>query len=230
MKRRLTKTVTVTTAVALVAALGTGAAEFTARNVIENRIAAAAPALGNDVAVGVAADWALWDLARENIPRLDISSDDARLGRLAQVRVRARLDDVRLGGRATVGSTHAEVTVPTQSIGAAIRAAAGSVPVTAVTTDPEKGTVLAAVGPGGAGQLTLRPVLADGKVTLAVDGFTVFGRSVPASRLGMGSGGLGSEPGAPKEYPLGLRATSAEVQPDGLHVTLTGGPSPLTGT
>ncbi|MGW0750617.1 LmeA family phospholipid-binding protein [Streptomyces sp. NPDC002587] len=236
MRQRLTKTravvrrhlvLTVTTAVLLAAVLATGAAEYTARNVLRGRIAEAAPGLGDDVAVSASGDWVLWDLVRESIPRLDISSDDARLGPLSHLCVRARLDDVRLGERSTVGGTHAEVTASTQSIAAAIRTAAPSVPVAAVTTDPAEGTVLAAVGPAGAGQLTLRPVLADGKVTLAVDGLTVFGRSVPTSRFAAGDRVLGPEPGAPKDYPLGLEATSVHVRPDGLHVILTGGPSSL---
>ncbi|MFF4421761.1 LmeA family phospholipid-binding protein [Streptomyces sp. NPDC001549] len=238
MKRPLTRTraalrrrtaLTITVAVVLPAVVATGAAEYTVRHHIHNRVAKAAPGLGDDVAVGVAGGWALWDLAHESIPRLDISSDDARVGRLSQVRVRARLDDVRLGGTTTVGGTHADVTVSTQSLAAAIREAVPSVAVAAVTTDPAKGTVLADVGPGGLGQLTLRPVLADGKVTLAVDGLTLFGRSVPTDRLGIGASGFGPQAGTPKEYPLGLAATSAEIRPDGLHVSLTGGPSTLSG-
>ncbi|MFD7260423.1 LmeA family phospholipid-binding protein [Streptomyces sp. NPDC059874] len=227
LRRHLVRTVTI--AVVLAAVIATGAAEFAARSVIRDRVARAAPALGDDVVVDAAGGWAVWDLAQERIPRLDISSDAARVGRLSGVRVRARLDDVRLGSGATVGSTRAEVTASTQSIATAIRTAVPSVPLSAVTTDPARGTVLAAVGPGGAGQLTLRPVLADGKVTLSVDGLTVFGRSVPAERLGMGDGALGSVSDAPKDYPLGLKATAVRVQPDGLHIDLTGGPSPLPG-
>ncbi|WKD30927.1 DUF2993 domain-containing protein [Streptomyces xanthophaeus] len=238
MKRPLTRiraalrrrtVLTITVAAVLLAVVATGAAEYIVRHRIQSRVAQAAPGLGDDVAVGVAGGWALWDLAHESIPRLDISSDDARVGRLSQVRVRARLDDVRLGGTTTVGGTHADVTVSTQSLAAAIRDAVPSVAVSAVTTDPAKGTVLADVGPGGLGRLTLRPVLADGKVTLAVDGLTLFGRSVPTDRLGIGAGGFGPQAGAPKEYPLGLAATSAEVRPDGLHVSLTGGPSTVSG-
>ncbi|MGW6846451.1 LmeA family phospholipid-binding protein [Streptomyces sp. NPDC054958] len=236
MKHALTRTravlrrhlvLTITATVLLLAVLATGAAEYTVRGVIHSRVLKAAPGLGDDVAVGVAGGWALWDLAHESIPRLDVSSDDAQVGRLSQVRVRARLDDVRLGGTTTVAGTHADVTVSTQSLAAAIRAAVPSVAVAAVTTDPARGTVLADVGPGGLGRLTLRPVLADGKVTLAVDGFTLFGRSVPTDRLGIAAGGLGPQAGAPKDYPLGLVATSAEVRPDGLHVALTGGRSTL---
>ncbi|MFE3765845.1 DUF2993 domain-containing protein [Streptomyces sp. NPDC059104] len=216
---------TVTGAVAAVAVAATGAAESAAGAVIRHRVAEAAPGLGDALTVGVGGDWALWDLAHGSIPRLDVGSDNARVGRLSGVRVRARLDDVRFGGRATVGGTRAEVTVSPGAIADAIRATAPAVTVASVTADPAAGTVLAAVGPGGAGRLTLRPALADGKVTLAVDGLTVFGRTVPAGRLGLD--GLGPGPDARAAYPLGLRATSAEVRADGLHVSLEGGPGPL---
>lgn len=225
LRRR--RALTVTAAVVLVAVLAAGAAEFTARGLVRARVAEGAPALGEDVTVGADGGWVLWGLLRERIPRLDVSSDDAKAGRLDHLRVRARLDDVRLGPKATVGASHARVTAPTQSVAAAIRAAAPSVRVGTVTTDPARGTVLASVGPGGAGQLTLRPVLADGRVTLSVEGLTLFGRSVPADRLGAGEGALGASPGAPKEYPLGLKATSVRVEPDGLHVDLAGGPAGL---
>ncbi|WCD84451.1 hypothetical protein KPP03845_100774 [Streptomyces xanthophaeus] len=239
MNRRLPKipavlrrhlALTVTAVVALVVAAATGAAELTARHMIRARVAAAAPALGEEVAVSTAGDWALWDLAGRTIPRLEVRSDDARLGPLPGARVRAQLDDVRLGAPATVGSTRVQVTASPRSLAAAIRAAVPSVTVGSVTPDPAEGTVLAAVGPGGAGRLTLRPVLADGKVTFTVDGFTLFGRSVPTGALGTGSGVLGPEAGAGQDYPLGLRATSVQVRPDGLHIALEGGRSTVRAT
>ncbi|WP_079407190.1 LmeA family phospholipid-binding protein [Streptomyces sp. 3211] len=228
LRRHLLLTVTAT--VLLLAVVGTGVAEYTVRGVIQNRVVKAAPGLGADVAVGVAGGWALWNLAQGSIPRLDISSDEARVGRLSHVRVRARLDDVRPGDTTTVGGSRVQVAVSTQSLAAAIREAVPSVAVGRVTTDPAQGKVLAEVGPGGVGRLALRPVLADGKVTLAVDALTLFGRYVPTDRLGIGEGGLGPQAGAPKEYPLGLAATSAEVRPDGLHIALAGGPSVLSHT
>ncbi|MEU8518829.1 hypothetical protein [Streptomyces sp. NPDC048577] len=220
---------TVSAVVALVSVVVVGAAEYTARAVIRHRITEAAPALGDDVVIGTGGDWAAWHLARRRIPRLLVSSDDAVIGPLPRVRVRVRLDGVRLGERATVTATHARVSVPTESLAAAIRTVVPSVAVHEVTTDPARGTVLAAVGPGGAGQLTLRPVLADGRVTLAVDGLRVFGRSVPTDRLVTDGAGLGSRAGTPRTYPLGLRATSARVRSEGLEVTLVGGRSALDG-
>ncbi len=45
----------------------------------------------------------------------------------------------------------------------------------------------------------------------------------------MGYGGPGPEADALREYALGLKATSVHVEPDGLRVALTGGPSAPTG-
>ncbi|MFE2232669.1 DUF2993 domain-containing protein [Streptomyces sp. NPDC059442] len=228
-RRRLVPVLTAV--VAVLAVVAAGAAEYTARAVIRDRIARAAPALGDDVTVSTAGDWALWGLARRTIPSLRVGSDDAAFGPLPRVGVRLRLDGVRLAGEPAVSGSRAQVTVPTESLAAALRAAAPSVQVSGVATDPARGTVLAGVGPGGAGLLTLRPVLADGKVTFTVESLTVFGRSVPVGRLGAGGGfgvdGPGPRTGTPKEYPLGLRATSLRVRPDGLHVDLAGGPSRL---
>jgi hypothetical protein len=83
------------------------------------------------------------------------------------------------------------------------------------------------VGPGGLGQLTLRPTLKDGRASLAVAGLSVFGQAVPTSELGSAADGLGAAAGRQSAYPLGLRTTSAQVVAQGLRITLTGGPSTL---
>ncbi|MFI1400438.1 LmeA family phospholipid-binding protein [Streptomyces sp. NPDC020681] len=226
LRRRPALTITTAVALAAVAAAGTG--ELTARHMIRSRIATAAPALGDTLTVSTGGSWALWDMTQQHIPRLEISSDDAHLGPLPQVSVDARLDDVRLGDEARVSSTHAEVTVPTYSIGAAVQAAAPAAAVSSVATDPAGGTIAVGLGPGGQGQLTLRPAIVDGKVLFSVDGLTVFGRAVPPSRLGSIGSGLGAGAGAQEgRYPLGLKATSLRVGEDGVRVTLIGGPSTL---
>lgn len=66
LRRRLVLTVTVT--VVLLAVVATGTAEYTVRHRIQSRVAKAAPGLGDDVSVGVADGWALWDLAHGSIP------------------------------------------------------------------------------------------------------------------------------------------------------------------
>jgi len=224
--RRRSRTRVVAVSALLAVALA-GAGEFTARQLVRDRVAAAAPALGSRVTVGASGGPLLWDLANRNIPQLDISSDDAQVGPLSGVAVRARLDDVRLGGTATDRSTRVELSVPVQSIGAALGAAAPNLPVTSVTADPAAGTIQAVVGPGGLGRLILKPVLQDGRATLAPTRLTVFGRDVPSSELGAAGSGLGASTGPAAPYPLGLTVASVTVMPTGLRVVLTGGPSTL---
>ncbi|GAA4996673.1 LmeA family phospholipid-binding protein [Kitasatospora paranensis] len=225
--------------VALAVLCAAGAGELTARDLLRDRIAGAAPALGGDVTVGGAGGSVLWDLMTRHIPRLDVGSDHAGLGPLPDVSFRAHLDDVRLGGpgRGSVAGTRAEVTVPTGSIGAAVeavvRATHPSMPVASVDTDPAAGTVTVALGPGGVGLLTLRPAVTGGRVTLTVASLTVLGRPVAADALGGPGGlggGLGALPGPQRPYPLGLTATSVRTLPTGLTITLKGGPSTLGGS
>ena len=217
---------TVAASVALVAVVAAGAGELTARNVIQNRIAKAAPAALGSVTVNEGGS-ALWDVMNKHIATLDISSSTAHFGPLSGVSVQAQLDNVRLGGKARMSGAHAVFTVPAQSIGNAVQAAVGSVPVTSVTTDPASGTIAVALGPAGIGQLTLHPVISGGKLSLPVAGLTVFGRSVPPSSLGKAGRGLGSAAGSQRAYPLSLKATSLHVLPDGVQVTLSGGPGNL---
>ncbi|MFJ1708644.1 LmeA family phospholipid-binding protein [Kitasatospora sp. NPDC088346] len=224
-RRRRAALVSAVAALTVVAAAGAG--EYAARGLIRHRVLAAAPSLGGDPAVHPDGS-ALWDLLHRRIPRLDVSSDDALVGPLAHASVRAHLDGVRLGGTtARVAGSHAEVTVPTASIGAAVQDAVPSMPVGAVTTDPAAGTVVVTLGRGGIGRLTLRPTLDAGRVSFPVAELTLLGRSVPPERLGAAAHGLGPAAGPQRPYPLALRATTATVLPDGVRITLDGGPADL---
>lgn len=210
-------------AVATLVVGGTG--ELVARHVIRDKVAGRVPALGSDVSVSESGGLALWDLVNGDIPELEVSSDDATFGRLSQVEVNAQLHDIHLGAVPTVSSTDAEISVSTQSIAAAIESAAPSLTVSSVATDPSAGTLTAAVGPGGIGRLTLKPALSDGKVTFDATSLTVMGEAVPLGGLGQ----TGTGAGVQQTYPLGLKATALSVTPDGVQVTLRGGPSTLGG-
>ncbi|WP_152627370.1 LmeA family phospholipid-binding protein [Streptacidiphilus melanogenes] len=221
-RRRVTAVVAVLAVTALTTA-GTG--EWAADRLIRDRIAAAAPGLGADLTVS-AEGSALWDLARQQIPRLDLSSDDATLGRLGPVDVRIRLDDVRFGGRATtVDGATAEVTVPLGAVADAVQAAAPSVTVDGATADPQAGTVTVALGFGGAAQLTLRPTVTDGQVVVTAVSAQVLGQALAPERLAALTKGM--DQGAGHAYPLGLHATSVQVEVDGLRIELTAGPGTL---
>jgi hypothetical protein len=224
----------VASAVAVVGLIASEGGELTARQLIRDRVAAAAPALGRDLTVSEGGGPALWDLARRDIPTLDIGSDDAEVGSLSAVSVQAQLDDVRLAGRRTVAAARVEVTVPPQALASAVQAAVPSASVSSVTAGPGTGTITMAVGPAGLGQLTLHAAVVDGRVSVTVAALTVFGRSVPPGRLGdpgTTTSGPGSALGREGPYPLGLKATSVLVLPDGgLRVALSAGPGPLPTT
>jgi hypothetical protein len=215
----------VAAALAVTASVAAGAGEYAAGRMIRDRIAAAAPGLGADLTVG-ASGSALWDVAAQRIPRLDVSSDDATLGQLGSVDVQAHLDDVRFDGTApTVAGSSAEVTVPDQAVADAVQAAAPNMTVDGVSAQPGSGTLVVALGLGGAAQLTLRPAVRDGRVVVTAVSATVLGEALPADRLAALTGGL--DRGAGHAYPLGLHATSVTVTTDGLRIQLRGGPSPL---
>jgi hypothetical protein len=226
--RRHRAAAAIVASVALAAFVATDAGESMARNMIQGRITKAASALGS-VTVSEGGS-ALWDVMSKHIPYVNITGRNANLGPLSQVSVQLQLENVRFGGKATVSGAHAEFTVPVQSIGDAVQTAVPYVPVTSVTTDPASGTIAVALGPGGGGQLTLHPVIAGGKLSLPVAGLTVLGRSVPFGSLGMAGRGFGPASGVQRAYPLRLKATSLQVLPDALQVTLSGGPGILAGS
>lgn len=223
------RVLTALTVVALILVSAGVSGEVVAQNMITDKITGKVPSLGA-VSVSENGSLALWDVLNKRIPELDISSSDATLGQFTQVSVNAQLDGVTLGSTPTVTSTRAEITVPLQSIAAAIQSKASSMAVSSVTTDPAAGTVTAAIGPGGIAQLTLKPALANGRVTFSATSLTVMGRPLPLSALGQAGNGLGSNSGTQQPYPLGMKATALTVGSDGVQVTLSGGPSSLQGT
>ncbi|MFE0462389.1 LmeA family phospholipid-binding protein [Kitasatospora sp. NPDC058965] len=204
----------------LVAAAGGG--ELTVRRLTRDRIDRAAPALGGGLAVDEPGS-ALWHAVDGRIPRLDITARNAQVGAVGGLGVRVRLRDLRPGhGRTAVGSSSAEVAVPTGSIAAAVRARIPSLPVAGVTDDPAAGTVTVVLGAGGLGRIVLRPQLTGGRVGLGVTGASLLGRPLPSDRVGQLAAALDAAT-AGRPYPLAMTATALRVTDDGLRVTLTGG-------
>ncbi|WP_052849053.1 LmeA family phospholipid-binding protein [Streptomyces avicenniae] len=223
-RRRTVRVTAVVLAALLLLATG---AEVLARTVLHRRIAEAAErSLGDgaDVSTG---GLALAAAVTGRLPYIEVSGDAATVGRLGGVRVQARAEDVRAAGPgATAARTHAEVTVPTAAIGRAARSGDRGLPVGDVTADPAAGTLTVALGDGGLGHVTLRPVLRDGRVSTEVAGAEVLGIPLPAGttdRIADSIGDLGGD-GA---YPLGLRPTTVGVTDEGIHVVLDGGPTRL---
>lgn len=220
------------TAVALaVVLLAGGVTELAARALLHNRLAAAADrALGKGSSVDVEGGSALADLLDRHLDAVTVANDDATLGRIPDVSVRARLDDIRLTGErsGTVARTHADIEIPATSLQSMTADRDSQLPVSAVHFDDEADTVTLELGQGGLGHVTLQPRVQDGRMALHLESATILGRAAPARLVDRIQDGLAQRTDA--AYPLGLKATSVQVTSTGLSVDLDGGPTALPGS
>lgn len=230
MRRRIW--IALTTAGALVAVPLCG--ELLARSVLQDRVrAAASRALDGDLDIGLASRPALLQLADKRLPFVEVDSAHAHLGRVSDAQVHARLDDVRLSGgdprRATMAAARVTVLVPSAAV-AGMVGDFGSAPVTGVRTDPRADTLTLVMGRSGLATVTLRPEIKDGRVGMTVIAVEIMGRTAPdamTDRLRDAVEGQATE----RDYPLGLEATFARVEGDGIHVRLaTDSPATLPRT
>ncbi|MEV0176144.1 LmeA family phospholipid-binding protein [Streptomyces sp. NPDC050803] len=215
----------VTAVVLAVVLLGAVVAEVAARTLLHGRLTAAAGrALGQDVDVDVEGGPAVLDLFDRHLDAVTFTSGHAALGRIPDVSVQARLDDLRLtGGRSvSVARTHAEVEVPAASL----QEMTGRLPVTGVRLDDRADTIALDLQ-GGLGRATLQPRLEDGHVTLRLEDAEFLGGPAPAALVDRIETGLGERTDA--DYPLGLTATAVDVTATGLSITLDGDHTRLTG-
>ncbi|MFI6492973.1 DUF2993 domain-containing protein [Streptomyces sp. NPDC050564] len=205
-------------------------AELLARSVLQDRIrTAASRALDGDLDIGLASRPALLQLADKRLPFVEVDSAHAQFGRVLDAQVHAQLDDVRLiggdPGRATVAAARVAVLIPPSAV-ARMMGDFGGMPVTGVRTDPRADTLTLVVGRAGLGTVTLRPEIKDGRVRTTVIAVEIMGRTAPdamTDRMRAAVEGRAKE----RDYPLGLEATSARVEGDGIHVRL-GTDSPAT--
>ncbi len=231
VRRRATRRgrITRTVALSVTAVLGlAGVGEAAARHVLESRMAdGVGRALGTRVTVDTGAGLALPALLGRRLGHVTLSGDNARLGRLTGASVRITLEGVDLAGPTrTVAQARATVTIPAGSLAEAIGDSGPGLPVSGARTDPATGTVLLALGPGGTGRLTLKPVLVDGRVTLAATDLQFLGRAITGPQLDRINTRL-AERDERSDYPLSLTPVSLTVTPAGLALTLASGPTEL---
>ncbi|MFE7170407.1 hypothetical protein [Streptomyces sp. NPDC057616] len=219
------------TAVALaVVLLAVGVTELTARALLHSRVAAAADrALGKGSSVDVDDGSALVDLLHRHLDSVTVANDHATLGRIPDVSVRVRLDDIRLTGErsGTVARTHAVVEIPATSLQSMTGDRDSRLPVTAVHFDDEADTVTLELGQGGLGQVTLQPRVEEGRMVLHLDSATILGRAAPGRLVDRIQDGLAQRTDV--AYPLGLKATSVDVTTTGLSFGLDGASTSLSG-
>ncbi|MFD8418457.1 DUF2993 domain-containing protein [Streptomyces sp. NPDC059466] len=221
MRRR---TVTALACVGVLLALPVGG-ELLARAELRHRVrtAMASRVPDGDLHIGLSSRPALLQLADRRLPFVEVDGTHARIGRIPDASFHARLDGVRLtggaDGRAEVASARVTVLIPPSAV-AGLTGDSGGLPVTAVRTDPRRDTLTLLIGQGGLGSVTVRPETVGGRVRMTVTSVEVMGRPAPDAverRIRDAVAQLA----APEDYPLGLRATSARVEEDGIHVRLT---------
>ncbi|MFI8232490.1 LmeA family phospholipid-binding protein [Streptomyces sp. NPDC085900] len=213
------------TALALtVVLLAATAAELAARALLQDRLATAAGrALGRNSTVDIDGGPALLALLDRHLDAVTIGNDHATLGRIPDVSVRARLQDVRLTGEraGTVAAIHAAVEVPATSLEDLTGTKGSRLPVTDVHLDEKADTITLGLGQAGLGQATLQPRLQDGHVTLHLENAEILGRPAPLRLVDRIQNTLTTRTAA--DYPLGLKATSLDVTPTGLSIGLDAG-------
>ncbi|MEU6538484.1 DUF2993 domain-containing protein [Streptomyces sp. NPDC047000] len=218
---------TVTGAVLAALLLTTAAAEFTARALLHDRLAAAAGrSLGRGSDIEVEGGPALLDLLDRRLDAVDISNDDATMGRLHGVSVHARLDGIRMTGArsGTVAHTHCDLVIPADALKDGVSGPGSRLQVTGVRLDDEADTVTLDLQ-GGFGRAVLEPRVEDGRLAMRLTGVEIFGRPAPQNLVDRLESRLTDR--AEATYPLDLRVTRADVTATGLAVTLEGGASKL---
>ncbi|MFE3268769.1 DUF2993 domain-containing protein [Streptomyces sp. NPDC059215] len=199
------------------------AGELVARAELQHRIrtAVASRVPAGSLAVGLSSRPALLQLTDRRLPFVELDATHARVGRIPDASFHARLEGVRLTGgdrRAEVASARVTVLVPPGAL-AGPTGDSGGLPVTGVRTDPRRGTVTLLFGQGGLGSVTVRPGITGGRVRMTVTSVEIMGRAAPEAVARRVRDAVAGRAG-PADYPLGLRATSARVEGDGVHVAL----------
>ncbi|MFD4531708.1 DUF2993 domain-containing protein [Kitasatospora sp. NPDC059803] len=221
---RITRAVVLPVAVVLALA---GGGEAVTRHVLESRIAdRMGKALATRVTVDTGAGPALLTVLDRHLDHVTLGADNAHLGPLTGASVRITLDDLHLAEPATASDVRATVTIPADSLAETIRDSGQGVPVSSTRTDPATGTLLLALGPGGMGQLTLKPALAGDRVTITATSLQFLGRTITGPQLDQINTKLTARK-QQADYPLSLKPVSLTVTPTGLALTLASGPTTL---
>ncbi|MHB9856962.1 LmeA family phospholipid-binding protein [Streptomyces sp. YIM S03343] len=221
------RAVSVTAVVLAALLLTTAIAEFAARTLLHDRLAAAAGrTLGKDSDIEIEGGPALLDVLDRHLDAVDISSDDATVDRVPDVSLHARLVDIRMTGKhsGTVAHTHADVEIPADSLKDLANGPGSRLRITGVRLDDEADTLTLDLQ-GGLGQAVLEPHIEDGRLTMHLTKVRIFGQPAPEKIVNRLETRLTDRTEA--RYPLGLRVTKTDVTRTGLAVTLDGGESTL---
>lgn len=204
------------------------AAEAGTRYMIRQQIASRGGLSGVDVSLGPVP--VLWQLATGHLQDVRLHGDRTTFGRITDVGLDARLQDVRRSDGATrIGHFTARLVLPADAIAGALSGENGSGRL-AVGTDPAAGTLTFGVGP--VAEVVVRPTLTDGRPRFDLVSVTVRGRPAPDSLRTLMEDRLAAQspfggdvpdrgPGG-MSLPEGVAFTALGVTVDGLRLSLAG--------
>ncbi|AYG78017.1 hypothetical protein DWB77_00124 [Streptomyces hundungensis] len=207
----------------LTAVIALTALAGTAEAVARHRIATVTgKRLGTTPDVGLGATPALWQLARGNLPDVELTANGVSARRMTGLDIDAHLRQVRRSGKGgsggTVGSSRVTVDISATSLAATDASRLN----TEVVPDLAHGRLVVRVGRAGALAVPVAPLL-DGRTIRVTPGRPTFADNPLPDALAEKITGKVSRTVALTDLPLQLAPRRLEVTDDGLRLTLSGG-------
>jgi hypothetical protein len=198
-------------------------AEVAVRHVVEHRIATAAgKGFTGPIHVGIGATPALVDAITGHVSKVTVHAPSTNVCQLQAVDAEATLHDVRRSGSTvTIHGTTVEATLTTQTFTALLES---DFPGVTVRPDPANQTIQVAIGPAGLVDVGETARLDGDTITFTATDLSVLGHPVPATIQAQVTKRL-TVKNTLSGLPLDLSPRSLSVTPDGIEITLQGGPT-----
>ncbi|AHH21832.1 LmeA family phospholipid-binding protein [Nocardia nova] len=178
--------------------------------------------LGSKVDVGFGPKPLLLTAVDHKVQYITVDSDDTKFGPAVDMKVHARVNDVKMidGGRggSTIGSSSADATWSNDGIAQTLTGL-----VSGVESDPASGTLDVKVL-GGLADLKVQPHIVNGKIEVTTQSASLLGLGLPTDLV---DNIVQSMTQSLQTYPMGMQPTSVKVTDNGISVSLRGGPATL---
>ncbi len=179
--------------------------------------------LGTKVDVGFGPKPLLLTAVDHEVQYVTVDSADAKFGPAVDMKVHARVNDIKLtdGGRsATIASSSADATWSNEGIAQTLSGL-----VSGVESDPAGGTLDVKVL-GGLADLRVQPHIVNNKIEVSTQSASLLGLGLPTDLV---DNIVQSMTESLQTYPMGLQPTDVKITDNGLAVALRGGPTTLQG-
>ncbi|KAA0022320.1 LmeA family phospholipid-binding protein [Antrihabitans cavernicola] len=208
---------------ALVVALIAG--ELFARHTVKNCMSDQFKSeLGTQVDVGLSAKPMLLQMIDKDVPYVTIDSDDSSFGPAKDMKVHAKVQDVKIDQTAqssgSIGSSTANIEWSDQGILSTVQSQSFGGLVSGVTSSGTDGTLTFDVGPAGLAKLTVRPQVQGSTVNLETVNAEILGLGLPTDLV---DGIVKTVGDSLQTYPLGMTPKELNITDAGLTMSLAGG-------